>query len=74
MCCELDVALIVGEPGSFENEKIKAFQPSLSLRAASDVIVTSVQPNGNAIPPDVDPLRAVAARRTADHNSFDRCQ
>jgi len=24
MCCELDVALIVGEPGSFENEKNKS--------------------------------------------------
>jgi len=75
MCCELDVALIVGaSPVALKMKKIKAFQPSLSLRAASDVIVTSVQPNGNAIPPDVDPLRAVAARRTANHNSFDRCQ
>ena len=51
-----------------------AFQPSLSLWAAGDVIVTSGQPNGNAIPPDVDPLRAVAARRTANHNSYDSCQ
>lgn len=61
-------------PVALKMKKRKAFQPSLSLRAAGDVIVTSVQPNGNAIPPDVDPLRAVAARRTANHNSFDRCQ